>query len=76
MTIARMMRGTAVVGMLAGALLVQGCSSTNPTITAQGTRLLGSSGVSTGDVNSNSPYSGADWSAALDAAMTGDNGGE
>ena len=76
MTIARMMRGGSVAIALAGALLIQGCSSTNPTITAQGTRLLGTSGVSTGTVNSNSPYSGADWDAALNAAMTGDNGGE
>jgi hypothetical protein len=75
MMIARLMRGGAVAGVLAGALLVQGCSSTDPTITAQGTRLLGSSGVSTGPV-ATGPYSGADWYAAQEAAMTGDNGGE
>lgn len=74
MTIAQLMRGGAVAVTLAGALLVQGCSP-DPTVTAQGTRLLGSSGVSTGTVDTG-PYSGADWYAAQDAAMTGDNGGE
>ena len=75
MIITSMMRGSAVALMLAGALLVQGCSSPDQTMTAQGTRLLGSSGVSTGAANSG-PYSGAEWYAAQDAAMTSDNGGE
>lgn len=74
MIIASLMRG-AVAVTLTGALLIQGCTSANPTITAQGTRLLGSSGVSTGEVYTG-PYSGAEWYAAQDAAMTSDNGGE
>jgi hypothetical protein len=75
MIITSMMRGGAVAITLAGALLIQGCTPSDPTITAQGTRLLGSSGISTDSVNSG-PYSGAEWAAALDAAMTSDNGGE
>ena len=76
MTIIPMMRaGTLAMVLAAGALLIQGCSSPDQTKTAQGTRLLGSSGISTGAVNS-APYSGADFDAALDAAMTSDNGGE
>jgi hypothetical protein len=75
MTFIPMVRGGLVTVILAGALLTQGCSSPDQTKTAQGTRLLGSSGISTGAVNS-SPYSGAEWDAALNAAMTSDNGGE
>jgi hypothetical protein len=76
MTIIPMMRaGTLAMALAAGALLIQGCSSPDQMQTAQGTRLLGSSGISTGAVNSD-PYSGADFDAALDAAMTSDNGGE
>ena len=75
MIIASLMRGGAVAVTLTGALLIQGCTSANPTITAQGTRLLGSSGVSTGAVYTG-PYSGAEWYAAQEAAMTSDNGGE
>ena len=77
MTIISMMRaGTLAMVLAAGALSIQGCSSPDQTKTAQGTRLLGSSGLSTGAVSSASPYSGADWDAALNAAMTSDNGGE
>jgi hypothetical protein len=76
MTIIPMMRaGALAMTLAAGALLVQGCSSPDQTMTAQGTRLLGSSGISTGAVNSG-PYSGPDSEAAQDAAMTSDNGGE
>jgi hypothetical protein len=75
MTITPMMRaGTLAIVFAAGALVIQGCSSPDPTKTAQGTRLLGSSGISTGAVNS-SPYSGPEADAALNAAMTSDNGG-
>jgi hypothetical protein len=76
MTTIRMMRaGTLAMVLAAGVLLIQGCGSEDPTKTAQGTRLLGSSGISTGAVDS-APYSGADYDAALDAAMTSDSGGE
>lgn len=76
MTIVPMMRaGTLAMVLAAGALSIQGCSSPDQTKTAQGTRLLGSSGLSSGAVSS-SPYSGADWDAALNAAMTSDSGGE
>jgi hypothetical protein len=75
MTIARMTRGGGLALILAGALLVQGCGSTDPTITAQGTRLLGTSGVSIASV-ATGPYSGAEWYQSLEAAMTSDNGGE
>ena len=76
MTIISMMRaGTLAMVFAAGALSIQGCSSPDQTKTAQGTRVLGSSGLSSAPVAS-SPYSGADWDAALNAAMTSDNGGE
>ena len=75
MIIRSMLRGGVMAVALAGALVVQGCTSSDPTITAQGTRLLGTSGLSTGVANTG-PYSGAEWTAALDAAMTSDNGGE
>ena len=75
MIIASTMRCGVLAVTLVGALLIQGCASSNPIVTAQGTRLLGSSGISTGTVNSG-PYSGAEWDAALDAAMTSDSGGE
>ena len=75
MTIISMMRaGTLAMVLVTGALL-QGCSSPDQPMTAQGTRLLGSSGVSTGAVTSG-PYSGEDWDAALDNTMTTDSGGE
>lgn len=76
MTIIPMMRaGTLAMVLAAGTLLIQGCSSPDQTMTAQGTRLVGTSGISTAAVNS-APYSGADSAAALDAAMTSDVGGE
>ena len=76
MTFIPMMRaGTLAMVLAAGTLLIQGCSSPDQTKTAQGTRLLGSSGISTSAINS-APYSGPDSEAALDAAMTSDNGGE
>jgi len=76
MTIIPIMRaGTLATVLAAGALLIQGCSAPDQTKTAQGTRLLGSSGISTAAVNS-APYSGADFDAARNAAMTSDNGGE
>jgi len=75
MTIKSMLRGCAVTGMLAGVLLIQACSSSDPTMTAQGTRLLGSSGLSTAALNS-APYSGPDADAALNAVMTSDQSGE
>jgi hypothetical protein len=75
MIMSSMMRGGAVAVTLAGALLVQGCTSSDPTITAQGTRLLGTSGISTSAVTTG-PYSSTAWYAELDAAMTSDNGGE
>jgi hypothetical protein len=76
MTVIPMIRaGTLAMVLGAGALLIQSCSSVDQTKTAQGTRVLGSSGISTGAVNS-APYSGEDYDAALDAAMTSDNGGE
>jgi hypothetical protein len=75
MTVIPMVRaGTLAMVLAVSALSIQGCSSSDQTMTAQGTRLLGSSGLSTAAVNA--PYSGADWTAALEAAMTGDNGGE
>jgi hypothetical protein len=70
-----MRAATLAMVLSAGALLIQGCSSPDQTKTAQGTRLIGSSGISTRAVNS-APYSGADFDAALDNAMTSDNGGE
>jgi hypothetical protein len=73
--VTRLLAGTLAMVLAAGALLIQGCSSPDQTMTAQGTRLLGSSGISTGASNS-APYSGADFDTALDAAMTSDDGGE
>jgi hypothetical protein len=75
MTIPMLRAGTLAAVLGAGALLIQGCSSPDQTMTAQGTRLLGSSGISTGAVNS-APYSGADAAAALEATMTSNNGGD
>ena len=70
--ISMMMRAGSLAMILAAGTLV-GCSP-DQTMTAQGTRLIGSSGIST---NANyAPYSGADSEAALDAAMTSDNGGD
>jgi hypothetical protein len=74
-TIPMIHAGTVATVLAAGALLIQGCSSADGTKTAQGTRVLGSSGISTAALNSG-PYSGADYDAALDAAMTSDSGGE
>ena len=74
MIIVSLIRDGAVAVTLASALLIQACTSENPTITAQGTRLRGSSGVSTGTVYTG-PYSGVEWYAEQEAAMTSDNGG-
>jgi hypothetical protein len=71
--ISMMMRGGSLAMILAAGTLV-GCSP-DQTMTAQGTRLIGSSGISSGGANY-APYSGPDSEAALDAAMTSDNGGE
>jgi hypothetical protein len=73
MTIIPMLRA-GTLAMVVAASALAGCSAPDQTMTAQGTRLLGSSGISTAAVNS--PYSGSEWSAALEAAMTSDNGGE
>lgn len=70
--ISMMMRAGSLAMILAAGTLV-GCSP-DQTMTAQGTRLIGSSGISTSA--NYAPYSGADSEAALDAAMTSDNGGE
>jgi hypothetical protein len=75
MTKVSMLRASALTVVLAaGALLIQGCAS-DQTMTAQGTRMIGASGVAVASANS-APYSSEDWNAALDAAMTSDNGGE
>jgi hypothetical protein len=74
MTIISTMRAGALAMVLAAGTLV-GCSSLDQTMTAQGTRLVGSSGISTGAVNY-APYSGPDSEAATDAAMTSQNGGD
>jgi hypothetical protein len=73
MTMIPMLRA-GTLAMVVAASALAGCSSPDQTMTAQGTRLLGRSGISTAAVNS--PYSGAEWNAALEAAMTSDNGGE
>jgi hypothetical protein len=64
----KMRAGTLAMVLAAGALV--GCSSpdamvatTNPSVVPSGPGSMG-------------PYSGGDWDAALDAAMTSDNGGE
>ena len=75
MTINSVLRGGAVAVTLSGALLIQGCSSSDPTMTARGTRLLGTSGISTGALNT-APYSGAEWDAALYGVMASDTSGE
>lgn len=71
--ISMMMRAGSLAMVLAAGTLV-GCSSPDQMQTAQGTRLIGSSGISTADENY-APYSGPDAEAALNAAMTSDNGG-
>jgi hypothetical protein len=68
-----MRAGTVAVVLAAGTLV--GCSSIDQTMTAQGTRLIGTSGISTGAANY-APYSGLDAEAATDAAMTSQNGGD
>ena len=73
-TTSMMMRAGSLALILAAGTLVS-CSAPDQTMTAQGTRLIGSSGVTTGAAN-NAPYSGPDSAAALEAAMTSDNGGE
>jgi hypothetical protein len=75
MTINSMLRGGAMAVLLSGAILIQGCSSPDPTMTARGTRLLGTSGISTSALNA-APYSGADWDAALYGVMASDSSGE
>ena len=67
-TMTTMRAGTLALVLAAGALA--GCTvpgaqvaSTNPSMVAAGPANTG-------------PYSGAEWNAALDNAMTSDNGGE
>jgi hypothetical protein len=69
MMFAQTMRLGAVAVTLACALIIQSCSSPDQTMTAQGTRLLANPAANTG------PYSGSDSVAALNAAMTSNNGG-
>ena len=75
MTINSMLRGGAMAVLLSGDILIKGCSSPDPTMTARGTRLLGTSGISTSALNA-APYSGADWDAALYGVMASDSSGE
>ena len=74
MTIISKMRAGSVAMVLAAGTLV-GCGAPDQTMTAQGTRVIGRSGITTSDANY-SPYSGAESEAALDSVMTGDQGGE
>jgi major membrane immunogen (membrane-anchored lipoprotein) len=64
MTILPMMRGGAVVFVLAAASLIQGCGASG---TATPTQV---SSINTG------PYSGTAWYADLNHVMTSDSGGE
>lgn len=70
MTIIPMMRtGTLAIVLAAGALV--GCSSPSGMVATTNPMMVPAAGAGyTG------PYSGEDWSAALNAAMTSDNGGE
>ena len=60
--------GTLAIVLAAGALA--GCSSPGGKVAATDPSIVPTASAST------SPYSGEDYTAALDAAMTSDNGGE
>ena len=69
MTIIPTMRaGTLAIVLAAGALA--GCSSTGTMVATMNPSMVPAALGNTG------PYSGGDWDAALDSAMTSNNGGD